>query len=300
MTKNISPDFDTSLLRTFVILAETGNFTRTAEHIHRTQSAVSMQIARLENQLDCVLFERDKRNVKLTEAGEKLLGLAGQIVKLSSHLADQFNEEDVEGIINFGSPEDFATFYLPEILSDFVGSHPGIQLNVNCELTLNLIKQFEKNAYDLIIIKQEPGKLHIGARPLWREHLVWVSGDEQDMSLSFKKVIKKYQSKNRGLPLILSPAPCVYRQRAIEAMERAEVNWQIRYTSPSLAGVTAAVKAGLGLTVLPLQQSSGWPRLKDAEICLLTKEPSSGAVESLVQYIRKRVSHNLINARYTS
>ena len=132
-------DVDISLLRTFIILADTQNFTRTAERIYRSQSAVSMQIAKLEEQLGCSLFQRDKRNVRLTIDGEKLRSYASQIVNLSDNLLSSFNEDEVEGNIVFGSPEDFATNYLPYILSDFVKAHPRITLDVNCDLTLTLI-----------------------------------------------------------------------------------------------------------------------------------------------------------------
>ena len=166
-------DIDIGLLRTFVVLSETRNFTRTADRVHRSQSAVSMQIAKLEELLGCTLFERDKRNVHLTPEGEKLRSYATQIINLSDSLLSRFRESEVEGNINFGSPEDFATFYLPDILSEFVRAHPHVTLNVNCDLTLTLIKDFEKKHYDLIIIKQEPGNIYHDAKPLWREQLVW-------------------------------------------------------------------------------------------------------------------------------
>lgn len=295
-------DIDTALLRTFVILAETRSFTRTAERVHRTQSAISMQIARLEELLGCTLFERNKRNVRLTENGERLHSYASRIVGMSDSLLERFHAGEIEGSINFGSPEDFATFYLPDVLSEFVQSYPSIKLNVNCDLTLTLIKGFNKKQYDLIIIKQEPGKLYPGARTLWREHLVWVGGDGEERDLTFRKIARIHRDRGDSLPLILTPSPCVYRQRAVEAMDKAGVPWQAVYTSPSFAGVTAAVRAGLGYsvfprnmvpeTLFPLEQGRGWPRLKEAEICLLARSPVNPAVESLITHIRKRVSYN--------
>lgn len=293
-------DIDTSLLRTFIILAETQSFTRTAERVHRSQSAVSMQIGKLEELLDCKLFERDKRNVRLTVKGERLRGYASQITKLSDNLMDWFHEPNVEGHINFGSPEDFATFYLPDILSDFVKAYPLVTLNVNCDFTLTLIKGFERKKYDLIIIKQEPGDIHKDAKPLLREQLIWVSGHQLDRDRTFRKTVKIYCDKNGFLPLVLSPPPCVYRQRALEALDKISVPWKVVYTSPSFAGTTAAVKAGLGFTVfsrnmvseelISLEQVRGWPKLKDAEICLLEKSIRNPAIESLVTFIRERIS----------
>lgn len=295
-------DVDISLLRTFIILADTQNFTRTAERIYRSQSAVSMQIAKLEEQLGCSLFQRDKRNVRLTIDGEKLRSYASQIVNLSDNLLSSFNEDEVEGNIVFGSPEDFATNYLPYILSDFVKAHPRITLDVNCDLTLTLINDFEKKKYDLIVIKQEPGKIYPDATPLWREQLVWVGSNPEDRDFTFRKLVKKYCKDNTPLPLVLSPAPCVYRQGALDALDKAGVPWKVVYTSPSYAGASAAVRAGLGFTVFPrnmvsdelifLEQSRGWPKLKDAEICLLAKSKLNPAIESLATFIQDRISYN--------
>ena len=295
-------DLDIGLLRTFVILSETQNFTRTAERIHRSQSAVSMQIAKLEELLECSLFERDKRNVRLTVEGEKLRNYASQIINLSDSLLNQFKESEVEGNIRFGSPEDFATFHLPDILSDFVHTHPQVTLNVNCDLTLTLIKDFEKKQYDLIIIKQEPGNIYRDAKPLWREQLVWAGGDPEDLNRTFKQSIRKYFRDGDYLPLILSPSPCVYRQRAIETLDNAGIPWKVIYTSQSYAGTIAAVKAGLGLTVLPrnmlpetlipLEPQLGWPRLKDTVICLLAKSKKSPATQVMITFIRNRISYN--------
>ena len=295
-------DPDIGLLRTFIALSETKNFTRAADRVNRSQSAVSMQIAKLEELLDCSLFERDKRNVRLTADGEKLRAYASQLINLSDNLFNLFRESEVEGNINFGSPEDFATFYLPGILSDFVRVHPLVTLNVKCDLTLPLIKDFEKKQYDLIIIKQEPGNIYQGASPLWRERLVWAGSNKEDLNRSFKQSIRSYLRDHNYLPLILSPSPCVYRQHAVDALDRAGIPWKTVYTSQSFAGTIAAVKAGLGLTVLPrhmlpetlipLESQRGWPRLKDTVICLLAKSKMSPATQAMIAFIRSRIAYN--------
>lgn len=292
-------DLDTALLRTFVILAETRNFTRTAEKIGRSQSAVSMQLTRLEELLDTKLLKRDKRNVLVTSEGEKLLGYARQIVGLSDSLIGRFREPDVEGEIRFGSPEDFATFYLPGILAGFAQSHPRVALNVNCDLTLSLIEKFESKDYDLIVIKQEPGRLYKGARPLWRERLVWVAGPDNSGGYDFNTLVAKADGP---LPLVLSPPPCVYRARAIQALDESGKSWKVAYTSPSIAGALAAVKAGLGYAVLPrkmvpsdlvaLDSAQNWPELQDSEICLLYRSDRNPAITALAEYIRDHISYN--------
>ena len=291
---------DINLLKTFIALCETRNFTQTARRVHRTQSAVSMQISKLEEQLDCELFIRDKRNVKLTNNGLKLKDYANQIVGLSDKLIDDFKHTDIDGEISFASPEDFATYYLPAIFSEFISIHPRVKLNVNCDLTLNLINDFEKDKYDLIVIKQPPGKLYSNAKPLIREELVWVGNDESIINLTFSKVKNHYLRKMGHLPLVLSPAPCVYRERALESLDKVGVDREVIYTSPSFAGAIAAVRAGLGFTVLPREMvpedliiyeaSRNWPKLKQAEICLLAGTTENPAIHTLSEFISERIA----------
>lgn len=294
-------DLDTSLLRSFVILAETGSFTRAADRVGRSQSAVSMQIAKLEELLDCRVFNRDKRNVTLTHDGEKLLGYARQIVNLSDTLINRFRKPDIEGEIRFGSPEDFATFFLPSILGHFSQTHPQIALNVQCELTLDLIRGYEAGDYDLIIIKQEPGSIYKGAQPLWRERLVWVGEKPMLDGTDFVSLT----ARNAPIPLVLSPSPCVYRARAAQALDKAGAEWKVAYTSPSVAGIVAAVKAGLGFAALPrhmvpsdltpLEHEKGWPELQDAEICLLARSETNPAISALTDFIKQKLSYNQKN-----
>jgi len=300
-------DLDTSLLRTFVVLAETKSFTKTAERIGRTQSATSMQVRKLEDLLGAPLFRRDNRNVELTPAGERLLGSARHIVGLCEALLIRFRETEVEGEVRFGAPEDYTTHYLPDILADFMASHPRILLNVNCELTLRLIEGFEVGNYDLVVIKQEPGRIYPHAEPLWRERLVWVGGPDTFAGVRhFTAVRRQFQHNGQPLPLVLSPPPCVYRRRALETLDSAGVPWKVVYTSPSLAGTTAAVKAGLGITVLPrnmvpdsltpFEEEQQWPLVRDAEICLLSAgSVATPATRTLAAFIRDNVSFNKKN-----
>jgi DNA-binding transcriptional LysR family regulator len=288
-------DLDTALLRTFMTLAETGSFTRTAERVGRSQSAVSMQMRRLEDVMTAQLFNRGNRMVTLTPDGEKLLSYARQMVNLSDSMIAHFTSPAITGEVTFGSPEDFTTTYLPDILARFAGAYPDVTLHVNCELTRNLIAGFEARSYDLIVIKQPPDNIYSGARPLWREQLVWVASPKVPADTRFDTVC----GEDNPLQLVLSPAPCVYRERALEALDRHGVQWDITYTSPSIAGATAAVRAGLGIAVLPrkmvppdltiLDQARGWPPLREAEMCLLACSPESPAIQALSSFITSRL-----------
>lgn len=289
---------DSFLLKTFLILAETQSFTQTAKKVGRSQSAVSMQIVKLEEHLRCQLFTRTKRKVTLTNHGEQLVEYAQQIVSLSESLVSRFHQPELKGVIHFGSPEDFATFYLPEILASFSKNFPQVSLHVNCDLTKNLIKAFDKKQYDLVLIKDDPKNLHSGAHPLWQEKLVWVGSQKHAPDASFKQIAKQY----KPLPLVLSPAPCVYRARVLEALDKMGIAWDVAYVSPSFSGIIAAVKAGLGFAALPrlmlpdglqyFESQYGWPKLTPVALCLLSRSNQNIVTQAFANYVEMTLKTN--------
>ena len=271
---------DTLTLKSFISIAETGTFSHAAEAIGRTQSALSLQIKKLEDGLGCQLFDRSRRKVKLTDQGEIFLGYAKRIIQLQWEAYSRLKEPDVEGEIRLGTPEDFATHYLPDVLSTFRHHHPRVQLNVSCDLTLNLIDGFRRGDYDVILVKRDP-KAAKGGTKVWREPLVWAAAD--------------HHKPEEPLSLVLSPQPCIYRARALAALDKAKKPWRISYTSPSLAGTIAAVKAGLGITVLPanmlpagihsIRKEIKLPELADAEIALMKRDELPKAADMLAEHI---------------
>ena len=284
-------DVDTSLLRTFVVLAETRSFSRTGGLIGRSQSAVSGQIQKLELVLGRILLARNTRNVALTLDGERLLGHARQMIAHADAMLARFAVDEVEGLVRFGSPEDFATVYLPETLGLFAKAHPGVELRVTCQLTLSLVKAFRAGELDLIVVKQDPTQGYDAAKPLWQESLVWVGA--ADAEADFGRVMQTMQT----LPLVASPSPCVYRSRAAESLDRAGVAWAGVFTSPSFAGCAAAVSAGFGYAVMPRAMvpaalqvlDAGWPRLSVVEIALLGSTRLPAAADALARFIVERV-----------
>ena len=160
-------DVDTALLRTFLDLSDSRSFSRTGDRIGRSQSAVSAQIRRLEAVLGLPLLTRNTRNVALTAAGERLLPHARMMVAAADAMLDRFRAPEIAGTVQFGSPEDFASTYLPEILGVFATAHPRVELHVTCQFTLPLIEAFAAGEQDLIVIKQDPGRPHPGAQALW-------------------------------------------------------------------------------------------------------------------------------------
>lgn len=279
MTTNL----DIDLLRTFATIADQKSFTRAAERLGRTQSTVSLQVKRLEEALGTVLFERNARRLALTAEGELLLPSVRRMLKINDEIVSRLTEPEIEGEVRLGTPEDFATMHLPGVLARFAEAHPRVALTVTCDLTLNLVDRFAGGEFDLVLVKREPIGSSEGVR-VWTEPLVWAAAHEDVLE------------PGKKLPLVVSPAPCVYRKRATMALDAAGLPWRIAYTSPSLAGTQAALKAGLGLTVLPkemvpaglavLDETDGLPRLPDTEIALLTAPgPRSRAATRLAEHI---------------
>ena len=271
---------DSISLKSFIAIADTGSFSKGAMVVGRTQSALSLQIKKLEKNLGCALFDRGGRKAILTEQGEIFLGYARRINQLQLEVYSRLKEPDVEGEIRFGTPEDFATHYLPDVLAAFGKQHPRVQLNVDCDLTLNLLENFQQEKFDLILVKRDPQRVKGGTK-VWREPLVWAGATG-------------WQAQ-KPLSLVLSPQPCIYRSRALAALDRAKMPWHISYTSPSLAGTIAAVKAGLGVTVLPqnmlpigihsIRTELKLPELADAELALIKRDDISKAGEMLAEHI---------------
>lgn len=270
------------LLRCFVTIAELGSFTRAGERLGRTQSTISLQIKRLEDQLGRPVFVRTARSFALTSEGARLLGRARQLLRLNDATLAELYEPDVTGAVRLGVPEDFATEHLPAVLSQFAEAHPLVELEVTCDLTLNLLAKFSADAFDLVLVKREPSAPLEGTR-VWREPLVWVARDRQ--------AIQDLET----IPLVVSPEPCVYRKRATDALDAIGRKWRVAYTSTSLAGCQSAVKAGLGITVLPREMmpsfltavtgDPGLPPLYDTEIALIEAPGISSTAAKLAQHI---------------
>jgi DNA-binding transcriptional LysR family regulator len=279
-------NLDLDLVRTFVTIASLGGFTRAAARLGRQQSTISLQVQRLEVMLGLKLLTRTPRTLALTPDGERFLQSARQLLDLNDEIIASAQEPDMRGVVRLGAPEDFATRHLPDVLSRFAQAYPAVSLEVTCDLTLNLLKRFRSGDFDLALIKRERS-LDVSGVRVWREPLVWMAGDRDFWSVS------------APLPLVVSPAPCVYRQRAIEALDRLKRPWRVAYTCGSLAGSLAAVRAGLGVTVLPkgmappdLRVIEGkWlPNLKDTEIALLQADTLSHAAGRLKEHVIRSLS----------
>ena len=279
-------NLDLDLVRTFAAIVQSGSFTRAAEAMRRQQSTISLQVKRLEDQIGRKLLDRNPHAVKLTAEGETFLAYARKLLDLNDEVVARVNEPAMRGTVRLGTPEDFATGHLPSVLARFAQAYPSVALEVSCDLTLHLLDRFRTGAFDLALVKRERATDSAGIR-VWREPLVWVRGE------------RDFWPAKDPLPLVVSPAPCVYRKRATEALDRARRPWRVAYTCGSLAGSLAAVRAGLGITVLPkemvpsdlkLVDGKPLPDLKDTEIALLQADRLSVPAERLKEHIIRCLS----------
>lgn len=229
--------FDLELLRSFVSVVDAGGFTRAGERVHRTQSTVSQQIRRLEEDVGQPLLNRSGKDVTPTEAGERLLSYARRLLALAEEARDVMSRPGHEGAVRLGIPEDFAAYRLTELLAAFSRSHRGLRLDVRVDQSLYLKRDLERGDLDLALLKRDAGEK--GGIAVWPERVHWVTSKAYPIN-----------GKIASVPLIGFPAGCLYRSRAIHAIESAGRSWHMAYTSSSLAGIQAAIAAGLGLSIL--------------------------------------------------
>lgn len=281
------PPFDFDLLRTFVAVVDNAGFTRAGERVGRTQSTVSLQIKKLEGNLGRRVFERDGRDLRLTPDGELLLPYARQLLQLADEARSRLLEAEVEGVVRLGTPEDFATVYLPDVLARFARTHPRVTLDVTCNFSFDLLEGFAKGEYDLALVKREP-QGPAGGLSVWRDVLVWVGGPRLELA------------PGEPVPLALAPVPDLYRKRALASLQAVSREWRIIYTSPSSEGLQAAVRAGLAVTVLSrdmvpdglviLGPEHGLPDLPDTEIALYR---APGALSRAAELLGEHIIHSL-------
>ncbi|MBX9576449.1 MAG: LysR family transcriptional regulator [Caulobacteraceae bacterium] len=274
-------NLDLSLLRAFVTIADTESFTRAAVRLGLTQPAVSLQMRRLEAQLDRRLFDRSQGGVHLTVQGSDLLPQVRRLLALNDDVVAGLMETEVQGDVRFGAPEDIASTHLPTIIARFAERHPRVRLSVTCDFTANLMTQLSQGRLDLALIKRRPGPRASDER-VFEERLVWLARDAALFDA-------------RPLSLVVAPTPDAYRARALDALQAAGIGFREAFVSPSLSGQLAAVRAGLGVAIAPatlaprdlVVAEAGLPKPEPVEIALLVgKGRTGGAVDMLAREIK--------------
>lgn len=243
-------DFDPGLLRAFVAVRDTGGFTRAGQRLNLTQSAISHQIRRLEEQVGRQLLRRTTRRLTLTEDGEEFLRHAEQILISLDALTERFLPSPVSGVVRFGVPESFMGDRLPPLLCQFGRAFPSVRLDISVTTYLDLRAMIEADELDLAVVLCMSGTKD--ELILRKTRFVWVAAET-------------FEAPRGSLPLALAPAQCVNRQVGIAALARTPIEWHVVFTSPSHQGLRAAVLAGLGITVLTLEDLEPGMKVVDGQ-----------------------------------
>jgi DNA-binding transcriptional LysR family regulator len=228
------PLFELDLLRTLTLAHDQGSFRDAARSVGRTQSAVSLQMRRLEDLAGVELFEKAGRNVQLTEGGLVLLGYARRLLALNDEAVQAVAGLNVRGRIRLGMLQDFAETILPSALASFSRAHPAVELEVRVEPSTELLNALHRRGLDLVLMfgSTDPGEAFT-AESIGKVPMVWIW--------------KHPPEPDEELKLVLFEAPCAFRSAALENL--GDRPWRRTFTSPSLSGTWAAVEAGLGVTV---------------------------------------------------
>ena len=265
-------DFDQ--LVTFLEVAKLGSFSRAGQKVFRSQSAVSAQIRQLEQAYGDRLLDRSGKDVTPTEPGERLLSYARRLLALAEEARDVVGQPGHEGAVRFGLPEDFAAYRLTRLLAAFSRSHPSLRLDVRTDQSLYLKRELERGELDLALLKRDAAEK--GGIASWPERVHWVTSKSHPC-----------HHGSGSVPLIGFPGGCLYRARAIHALESAGRAWHMAYTSSSLVGIQAAVAAGMGLSILSemaiqsdhrvLTAKEGFSPIDKTELALVASPDASPA-----------------------
>ncbi|KAF1041660.1 MAG: HTH-type transcriptional regulator YofA [Herbaspirillum frisingense] len=248
-------DLDPALLRTFVAVHDAGSFTRAAERLHLTQSAVSHQIRRLEEQIGRPLLRRTTRRLTVTDDGADdgadLLHHAQQILEALDALGRRFKPSPVSGEVRFGAPENFIGNSLATLLCQFARAFPSVRLDVRVNMNLDLHGLVAAGELDLAVVLT-PGEVQ-GGTLLRKTQLVWVAADDFDLPAG------------KTLPFAFFPLPCINREVAVRALDSTDMKWDAVFTSPSQQGISAAILSGLAVSILPRENIEPGMRIVDGQ-----------------------------------
>lgn len=286
------PHFDIEALRTMVVGTELGSFARAAVQLGRSQSAVSMQLKRLEEQAGHILFQRNGRGLVPTEAGETLLAYARRIVAMHDEAGATLGATVAAPAIRLGLPQDFFEDVMPDAIGCFSKLQPNVHVEVRAGRNFALEEEVRAGRLDIALAFAEAGRARSGEL-LASMPMFWFGRDDA------AEVALGYQD---GLPLVLFNHPCLFRQAALQALDAAAVRWRLSLTTPSLSGLWAAVRFGLGVTVRTMhgipdgirRLDSELPRLPALELRILTGTDISPAASEFVNVLeavtRKRLT----------
>lgn len=218
------------LLKTFVTVVETMNFTRAADRLNKTQSAVSLQMKRLADEAGRPLFAQTGKKLSLTETGERLIPYAVRMLKLHDEACSAISSPDMEGTVNLGASEDYATTVIPPILAEFAKKYPNVKVGMQCGRSSQLKEMMDSGELDIAILAEhlDDGKL------LSYEPVVWLAS-------------RSFAYDGGEVPLAVFPDYCVARNSAMKRLNEAGIPYRVAYESQSTLLIKAAVQAGMAV-----------------------------------------------------
>jgi len=288
----MATNLDLDLLRTLAAGVELGSFARAAARLGRTQSAISLQLRRLEDQVGRKLTRRQGRNLALTPAGETMLAYAHKLLALNDEALSSVTGAAVAGTVRLGLGQDFAETWLPRALAKFGKDYPNVRLDLRIDRSAHVIEGVMRGRLDLgLAFTDAPSDARTVAalRPHWigRRDIRW--------------------NKDAPLPLVLFEPPCLFNRAGTTGLDQAGIAWRVAVTSPSLAGLWAAVDAGLGVTVrteasMPahlkaIGRVAGLPALPAVRLALFTGENEPSATTLVLKDILHAVLRKGLAAR---
>lgn len=271
---------DMDLARTFVAICEAGNFSRAAEQVGRTPSAVSLQVKKLEDLIGRTVFARDSRSVALTPDGEIFLAYARRLLALNDEVLGRFRAPPLEGVVRLGAPEDLGIIVLPQILKRFAATHPHVEVEVRLDASVGLEQRCRNGELDVAIINGREASAP-RARHLHAEPLVWVG-------------LRHGRAASRTpLPLAVAEHGCPWRATALAELDKAGIPYRVAYSSEQCQGQIAAIHADLAVAALPasvvappLERLDGkLPRLQGFQMFLQTRDGAGPAAEALAEHV---------------
>ena len=288
MVMSIIQGLDPELLRTFQLIAEGNSFTQAADQLGRTQSAISMQIKRLEELLGQSVLSRGKGGgITLTPHGQYLLGRARQILALNDDVMMTFRAPAISGVVRLGTPDDYALSHIPGVLRRFAETHPAVQVDVLCTYSSDLVERLKAGELDLTLVSDGLQPRDWPSVALWRGPLRWITST------------RYAPHRQDPLPLALAHDACRWRASAQEALDKAGIRYRIAYLSGTQVGTHAPVLAGLAVTVsaltmLPegvraMRPEEGLPKLPDFGIAMLkARHAAQPVTDALAAHIEER------------
>lgn len=278
----MEPNFDIRLLRTFVMVSETGTVSRAADRLARTQAAISMQLQRLELDLNAKLLTRSSKGVTLTDAGETFLAYARKAIALGEDMRRQLEGRKLSGRVRLGMVEDLAVTRLPSVIADFRRRHPSVEIELTSSNSCDLAKTLFDERSDIVVA--DPARFTVTPSSYLSRQLIWCASRMMQFDESAE------------LPLIMFEGSCSWQDKMLSLLAEAGLDWYVGCRVSTFAALISALRAGLGIGLLlpeglppdceNLQGRFNLPASPAAEFGVYVCRNPSLLVEELAAFLR--------------